>query len=80
MYFRAWFGELGTVSRTRIVQEGPQMRCQSIIFRWHHCGIAAAPACQKAQMFFSDVTGLCLDKETRMASSLRESRGSATSS
>jgi hypothetical protein len=69
-----WLGELGTVSRTRTVQpQGSSIRTQEMTLRWHQGGMARTPACQKHQMFFSDVTGTCLVMDLRISESLRVS-------
>lgn len=78
--FRTWLGESGTISSTRMVQSGPQMRAQPMTFRWHQEGIARRPESQKAQMFFSEVTGLYCSIEERISSLGLRSTGLVTSS
>ena len=73
IHLRAWFGEPGIVSKTRILQLDPCKRTQLMILRLHQLGILLIPECQYVQMFFSEVTGTLVLSSLRISSSVRES-------
>lgn len=73
MYLSTFIGELSILSKMRTVHDGPNRRTQEMTLRWFQAGIRKTPSSQKAQTFFSDVTGVYSPRDAIIVSSGRMS-------